>query len=359
VLRVATRGSALARWQANEIVRLLVQAHPSLEVEIILVETTGDQRRDVPVSQLGGQGVFVKEVELAVLEGRADIAVHSAKDLPSVTDPGLLLACIPARGDPRDALVGATLAELGPGAPVATGSVRRRAQLAGLRPDLTFLELRGNIGTRLTKVPPGGAVVVAMAALVRLDLAGQAAEILDPAVMLPQVGQGALAIECRAGDHEVLSLLAALEDPQARAAVTCERGFLARVGGGCDLPVGAYAQAGPGGGLTVDALLASADGRVILREQMSAAGADRSAAAGTGVGVGQGPAALGAALADRLLAAGGAQLLKDGSAGTGAWDPLGPNGADGGGSSPAPGPGGSAPGPGDIADPGGSGGGAG
>jgi len=315
VLRVATRGSALARWQAEEVVRLLVRAHPTLEVELVIVETTGDQRRDVPVWQLGGQGVFVKEVETAVLDGRADLAVHSAKDLPSVTGPGLDLACIPARGDPRDALVGVALADLAAGAEVATGSVRRRAQLAWLRPDLTFVGLRGNVGTRLTKVPAGGAVVVAMAALERLGVADRAADILDPAVMLPQVGQGALAVECRAGDTEVAGLLAALEDPVARRAVSAERGFLARLAGGCDLPVGAYAVAGPDGAITVDGLLASADGRVLLRDRLTSAGDS-----------GRDPAGLGAELAELLLAAGGAELLEDGDTGGPEWDPGGGGG---------------------------------
>ncbi len=169
-------------------------------VELVVIATSGDQRRDVPVWELGGQGVFVKEVQAAVLDGRADVAVHSAKDLPSWTPEGLVLAAITERADPRDALVGTRLADLQPGAQVATGSVRRRAQLAWVRPDLTFTGLRGNIGTRLERVPDGGAVVVAAAALARLGLLDRAAEILPTAVMLPQVGQGAIGVECRAGD---------------------------------------------------------------------------------------------------------------------------------------------------------------
>jgi hydroxymethylbilane synthase len=218
-LRLATRGSALARWQAEEVARLLRQAEAATAVELVTVETTGDRRQDVPVWEMGGQGVFVKEVQAAVLEGRADAAVHSAKDLPSVSAPGLLIAAIPPRADPRDALVGSTLDRLPPGARVATGSVRRRAQLAWLRPDLTFVGLRGNIATRLERVPPGGAVVVAAAAVQRLGLADQVSELLEVAVMLPQVGQGALGIECRAGDEATIEVLASIDDPVARTCV--------------------------------------------------------------------------------------------------------------------------------------------
>ena len=210
-LRIATRGSALARWQAEEVARLLRAVAPGLEVPLVAVDTTGDRRTDIPVWDMGGQGVFVKEVQAALFDGRADVAVHSAKDLPSSTGPGLALAAVPRRADPRDALVGGSLASLVPGALVATGSVRRRAQLAWLRPDLTFTGLRGNIATRLTRIPPGGAVVVAAAALARLGLSGQASEILATELMLPQVGQGAIAVECRADDSGARSLLAAID----------------------------------------------------------------------------------------------------------------------------------------------------
>jgi hydroxymethylbilane synthase len=264
-------------------------------VELVVVATTGDQRVDIPVWEMGGQGVFVKEVQAAVLDGRADVAVHSAKDLPSSTAPGLALAAVPVRADARDALVGTSLAELGPGAPVATGSVRRRAQLAWVRPDLTFTGLRGNIATRLDRVPEGGAIVVAAAALERLGLAHRAAEILAVEVMLPQVGQGAIAVECRAGDAATLSALQMIDDSDIRAAVTAERAYLARLGGGCDLPVGAYAQHRSGDSLTVEGLMASADGRVVVRSSVTGR-------PGEAVG-------LGTALAEQLLADGGADLL--------------------------------------------------
>jgi hydroxymethylbilane synthase len=296
-LRVATRGSELARWQAAHVAGLLQVAHPGLAVEVIIVETTGDRRRDVPVWELGGQGVFVKEVQTAVLEGRADLAVHSAKDLPSTTGPGLCLAAVPERADPWDALVGSTLAALPAGACIGTGSVRRRAQLGWLRPDLTFTSLRGNIPTRIVPSPGRDAVVVAVAALQRLRLDDRIAEVLGPEVMLPQVAQGALAVECRAGDDHVIGLLAAIEDGRARPAVEAERAFLARLGGGCELPVGAHAADDGQGMLAMEAMMASADGRIVLRDRARGAPADA--------------AAVGMGLADRLLhEAGGASLLE-------------------------------------------------
>lgn len=239
-LRIATRGSRLARWQAEQVAGLLRAVHGPLDVELVIVETTGDQRRDVPLHAIGGQGVFVKEVQQAVLEGRADLAVHSAKDLPSTTAPGLAIAAVPARGDARDGLVGARLDDLVPGATVATGSVRRRAQLLAVRPDLHVVELRGNVDTRLTKIPDGGAIVMAVAPLERLGWADRLAEALDPVRFVPQVAQGALAVECRADDDATAAVVAAVEDAAARRGVDAERAFLAAFGGGCDLPIGAW-----------------------------------------------------------------------------------------------------------------------
>ena len=170
VLRLATRGSQLALWQAHHVAGLLQAAHPGLQIEIVPVSTEGDRRLDVPLSQIGGKGVFATEVQAALLEGRADLAVHSAKDLPAVTGDGLVLAAVPERGDPRDALVGATLVSLRPGAVVATGSARRRAQLSHLRPDLAFAELRGNMATRLSKAADFDAIVVAAVAFEALPV---------------------------------------------------------------------------------------------------------------------------------------------------------------------------------------------
>src|SRR5581483_6403833 len=226
-----------------------------------------------PIWTIGGTGVFVKKVQQAVLDGRADLAVHSAKDLPSDTAAGLRLAAVPERADPRDALVGARLDDIPAGGRVGTGSVRRQAQLAALRPDLGFASLRGNIETRVAKAAEFDAVVVALAALERLGLADRAAEVLDPSVMLPQVAQGALAVECRADDAETVERLRAIDEPAARRAVEAERAFLRRLGGGCDLPCGALARAegSDGGAVALDVLLATLDGKAVLRASHRAA----------------------------------------------------------------------------------------
>ena len=295
VLNVATRGSPLARWQARWVAERLSAVTAAPRCELVVVHTTGDALAGVPVSHLGGQGAFVKEVQTAVLEGRADVAVHSAKDLPPVTPPGLVLACVPHRADPRDALVGRRFDDLPTGALVATGSARRRAQLAWVRPDLTFCDLRGNMATRIERSHEVGAGVVALAALERLDLAGSVADVLDPAVMLPQVGQGALAVECRIDDAATTALLRQIDDPIAHQAVLAERTFLAALGGGCTLPVGAWARPGAGARLTMDALMASRDGRTLLRRH--AGGPD--------------PRELGRRLAHELLDECGGRALDD------------------------------------------------
>jgi hydroxymethylbilane synthase len=287
-MRAATRGSALARWQTDWVLSQLGGG------SVVVVSTTGDQRQDVPIHEIGGRGVFVKEVQAAVLAGEADIAVHSAKDLTSLPTPGLTIAAFPARADARDALVGCALASLPAGGHVATGSVRRRAQLASLRPDLVFSDLRGNIDTRLAKASSFDAVVMAAAALERLGRMDRVAELLDPSVLLPQVAQGALAVECRTDDIATKALLGVIDHAPTRLAVTAERAFLAELGGGCDLPVGAYAV--PYGGIiSLTGLLASLDGRVVLRETRT----------------GDDPALLGAEVARYLLDdAGGAEVLQ-------------------------------------------------
>lgn len=295
-LRAATRGTALARRQTEQVARLLGRA-----VEAVVVETTGDRHQELPIWAIGGRGVFAKEVQAAVLDGRADFAVHSAKDLQSTPTPGLVLAAVPERGDPRDVLVGSTLDGLAPGALVATGSVRRRAQLAWLRPDLTFVGLRGSIDTRLEKAPRYAALVMAAAALERLGRRVEVSEPLEPWLMVPQVGQGALAVEAREDDGEVLEALALLDHPPSRAAVDAERAYLGELGGGCDLPVGAYARADAEGGVALHGLLASLDGRIVLR-----AGA-----------TGRDPARLGRSLARRLLEDAGGAALLDGLRGLG------------------------------------------
>ena len=255
-LRLATRGSAQARTQAQAVADALTAAHPGRSVELVFVETLGDRTQpgEVPLHTIGGLGVFVKEIQLAVLQGDADIAAHSAKDLPSVVTDGLRLAAFCERRDARDALIGATLEGLPIGATVATGSVRRRAQMAVARPDLQFLELRGNIHTRLGKVPKGGAIVMAAAALDILGLLDEIAAYLPPETFVPSPGQGCVAVECRADDDELIGLLAAVDHHPTRRAVEVERAFLAELGTGCSLPVGAHAS-----GRRLTAFLADAD----------------------------------------------------------------------------------------------------
>ena len=264
MIRIATRGSALARWQAEHIAALLGGS-----CELVIVDTHADQHLEVPIWAMGGKGVFVKEVQAAVLDGRADIAVHSAKDLPSVAHDGLALACVPERADARDALVGARLDELPPGALVATGSVRRRAQLANARPDLTFTGLRGNMHTRVAKAADVDAIVVAAVALQRLGLDDRISETLSTTTMLPQVAQGALAVECRADDAATIEQLSSIEHESSRVCVDTERAFLGELGGDCDLPAAAHATIDPVGTVVLDSLLASLDGRVILRHRSS------------------------------------------------------------------------------------------
>lgn len=239
-LRIATRSSAQARAQSEAIGRLITTALPTVDIEYVFVDTQGDLNATTPLHQMGGQGVFVKEVQRAVLDQRADIAVHSAKDLPSLQADGLVIGAVGARRTPNDALVGKTLNELAHGATIATGSVRRKAQLSRLRPDLQFTDLRGNIQTRLSKVPNGGAIVMAVAALEILGLTSEIAEILPLDVAVPMVGQGSVAVEARSSDSATLEILASIDHAESRRAVEAERAFLAELGAGCSLPVAAH-----------------------------------------------------------------------------------------------------------------------
>jgi len=238
-LRLATRGSRQALAQSNA-VAASIEAATERRVELVRIETTGDVRQDVPLHVIGGQGVFVKEVQRAVLDGDADFAVHSAKDLPSETAEGLTIAAFCERRTAADALVGSTLSSLANGATVATGSVRRRAQLGRMRPDLEFVELRGNIDTRLSKVPPGGAIVMAVAALEILGLTESIDDRLSVDDFVPAVGQGSVAVECRADDAGTIAAVSAVDHAQTRHAVEVERAFLAELGAGCTSPVGAH-----------------------------------------------------------------------------------------------------------------------
>jgi hydroxymethylbilane synthase len=238
--------------------------------ELVPLETQGDQRLDVTLSSMGGQGVFVAEIQRALLEGRADVAVHSAKDLPSQTPEGLTLAAVPRRADARDVLVGRALAGLGPGATVATGSPRRRALLLERRPDLHIVELRGNMATRLGAVATAGidAVVAAAAALERLGQSSLAAEYLDPTWFVPQIGQGALALECRADDDDTAAALAHLHDEAAGITLFAERAFLRELGTGCALPVGASARL-DGTTVVVSGVIVAPDGARSVRAERS------------------------------------------------------------------------------------------
>lgn len=259
-VRIATRSSALARWQADRVAALVRRSRDDLDVTLVPVSTEGDRRTDVPLAEIGGKGVFAKEVQAAVLDGRADLAVHSAKDLPALTPDGLVIAAVPERGDPRDAVVGHRLRDLPTDAVVGTGSQRRRAQLAHLRPDLRFAELRGNMATRLEKAAGFDAIVVAAVALERLGLADRITEVLPVTLMVPQVAQGALAVECRADDAELRALLAGIEHAPSRRTVDAERGFLVELGGDCTLPAGAHADAVDGDSVRLTAVLGATDG---------------------------------------------------------------------------------------------------
>lgn len=263
-LTLATRRSALALAQSRAFAAALTRAHAGLVVRELLIVTAGDRIQDRPLQDLGGKGLFIKELEEALLDGRADLAVHSIKDVPAELPEGLALACIPLREDPRDALVsreGARLAELRAGAVVGTSSLRRMVALREARPDLRVVALRGNVDTRLRKLMSGelDAIVLALAGMRRLGVEAEATEVLPVEVSLPAVGQGALGIECRADDHAVIGALAALAHDETTICVTAERAFMAAVDGSCKTPVAAYALR-DGASLWLRAMLAEQDG---------------------------------------------------------------------------------------------------
>jgi hydroxymethylbilane synthase len=267
-IRLATRRSPLAVAQATLVQEMC--RREGFDAELVLLETHGDRESDIALREMAGQGVFAVEVQRAVLDGRADIAVHSAKDLPSETPSGLVFAAVPERRDPADVLVGRALAGLGPGATVATGSPRRRALLADRRPDLTFVELRGNMATRLAAVERSGvdAVVAAAAALDRLGWTDRVAERLDPEWCTPQVGQGALALEVRHDDATMREVAQRLNSADAFRCVTAERAFLAELGAGCAIPAAAYATY-DGALVTLRGVMAAPDGTRVVRTTMT------------------------------------------------------------------------------------------
>ena len=297
-LTFATRPSALARWQTAHVIQLLQAAHPGLECIERVIVTTGDRELDQLVPEIGHKGLFTSELEYALLSGEVQAAVHSLKDLPIEDTPGIVIAAIPEREAAQDVLVCAgrqTLSRLPEGARVGTGSLRRSAQLVARRPDLTILPLRGNVDTRLQKMLNGeyDAIVLAQAGLTRLGLQAYISQVLPLDVMLPAPGQGALAVQCRADDTETLEVLAAINDPLTAAAVGAERAFLSGLGGGCSLPIAAFAEKNNGQIILTGAVI-SADGKQSIR--LSAADKE--------------PEKLGERLAQLVIERGAAELLK-------------------------------------------------
>jgi hydroxymethylbilane synthase len=270
----ATRKSPLALAQSRAFVASFARVDPTLQIEELTVQTTGDRVQDRPLAEIGGKGLFVKEIEEALLDRRADVAVHSMKDVPPELAAGLVIGCIPLREDPRDVLVsrsGAKLAELAPGSRVGTTSLRRRVQLAELRPDLEIVPLRGNVDTRLRKCREGvvDAILLARAGLNRLGLSDVPTEVLEPERFLPAVGQGALAVEQRSGDEAISTLLARVAHEETKLCVAVERGVLAAVSGDCQTPVAAYAvRRGPE--LWLRGLLSEPDGSRLRRRELAA-----------------------------------------------------------------------------------------
>jgi len=298
-LRIATRKSALALWQANFIKAGLEAAHPGLTVELVPLMTTGDKILDVPLAKVGGKGLFTKEIEQALIDGRADLAVHSMKDVPTQRAPGLMLAGTGVREDVRDALVAArvkSLEELPRGARVGTSSLRRQAQLLHLRPDLEIVSIRGNVQTRMNKIQELNleAVVLAAAGLRRLGFADRITQYLPPEISLPAIAQGALALEIRADDALTLERIAIFRHEPTEIAVAAERAFLARLEGGCQVPIAGLAQIA-GGRVVMEGLVGSIDGKVLIRDR------------------GEGPVAdaarVGRELAEKILDAGGRAIL--------------------------------------------------
>jgi len=299
LLRLGTRASALARAQAEAVRAALAARHGELRIETVLIRTSGDAAGRGPLAAGGLKGLFVKEIEEALLGGEVDVGVHSMKDMPARLAPGLALGAVPPRAPAHDVLVGGGddgLGGLAPGARVGTSSVRRRAQLLARRRDLAVVPLRGNVDTRLRRWREGAvdALVLAAAGLARLGVAEPHARPLPPEEFVPAVGQGALALECRTGDARTRELLAAVEDVAAAAAVAAERAFLVAIGGDCNTPLAAHATVADGR-VTLRALVSDPEGRRALEAADSAAVADA--------------AALGRALAERLLAEGAAEVL--------------------------------------------------
>jgi len=300
-LRIGTRGSSLALWQAEWVKSQLLGGQQELIVELVVIKTTGDKILDVPLAMVGGKGLFVKEIEEALLDGRADLAVHSVKDMPAELPEGLHLAAMPPREDPRDALIsknGAGLDRLPHGARVGTSSLRRAAQLLHLRPDLRIETLRGNVDTRLRKLESEGldAIVLAAAGLKRMELSQVISEYLEPERILPAVGQGALGIETRIADLSTNEIVASLIHQQTVTTVRAERAFLKRLEGGCQVPIGAYATM-EGGTLILTGMVADLKGVRLIRQEMR--------------GDARQPELVGESLAEVVLQSGGREILAE------------------------------------------------
>jgi len=299
-LKIGTRGSALALTQTRQVAALLQRQYPALQIDLVVIKTSGDIQKDVPLAKIGGKGLFIKEIEEALLAGTVDLAVHSMKDLPAELPEGLQIAAVPLREDPRDVLISGTgqeVDDLPAGARIGTGSLRRIVQLRSWRPDLEIVPIRGNLDTRIRKLKQGefDGILVAAAGIRRMGWAEQVTQFIPAEKMLPAVGQGVLCLETRCGEEDLDALLAFLEDGRTRREVTAERAFLRRLGGGCTLPVAAFAEE-RGEALTLRGLVGSLDERTMLRHQLQGP-ADKAAE-------------LGAELADTLLDGGGRVLLQ-------------------------------------------------
>ena len=300
-LTIGTRQSALALWQAEHIAALLQEKYPECEIALKRVLTKGDKILDVSLSKIGGKGLFTKEIEQDLLDGEVDLAVHSLKDMPTELPEGLILACITKREHEGDAFVSnnyKSLAELPLGATVGTSSLRRKAQLLAARPDLQIVDLRGNVQTRLARLDEGKmqAIILAVAGLRRLGLGDRIQEILPHAICLPAVGQGALAIEARANDSEVLQMLEFLNDPDTQAVTKAERAYLRLLEGGCQVPIGVYAEVCEQQ-ILLRAVIASLDGQRVLKDCIQGAIDEAEQ--------------LGIKLGEQMLAAGGREILAE------------------------------------------------
>ena len=301
ILRIATRKSPLALWQANFVKNALEAVHSDLKVELIPLSTKGDRILDTPLAKVGGKGLFVKELEVAMLDGKADIAVHSMKDVPMDFPDGLGLAVIAEREDPRDAFVSNqydVLEDLPEGSIVGTSSLRRQCQLRALRPDLKIKDLRGNVNSRLAKLDAGDydAIILASAGLIRLEMANRITSFLQPETILPAAGQGAVGIECRTDDPITLGLISVLNDADTWIRVSAERAMNKHLQGGCQVPIGAFAEIS-GQQLMVRGLVGSLNGDLILQDKVQGSIKDAEA--------------LGVTLAEKLLAAGADKILRE------------------------------------------------